>query len=241
LVKIIIRKDGNTVPKKTTQVNIKMDCPQTLDEHLFFGFILNKEQKEFRDAIWSKNYDIIFANCKAGTGKSLISIATAKLLVDYKRYERAYYIVSPVMNGVNGFLPGSVAEKEQPYYSPLFDALAKIGDFPEKAVNPKEGFWITPSSHVYTRGINYEKAVVIIDEAQNFYADELKKVLTRISSSCKVLVIGHSGQVDLVKNKENSGFVKYLDHFKDTPKCKICELTVNYRGWISQWADELEI
>ncbi len=219
----------------------KDKCPNTLKDHLFYGFKLNEEQKEFRDAIWSKDNDIVFANAKAGTGKSLVSVATAKLLVDYGRFEKAYYIISPVMNGVNGFLPGSVAEKENPYYAPLFDALAKIGDFPEKAMTPKEGFWITPMSHVYTRGINLENSIIIIDEAQNFYADELKKVLTRILDSCKVIVIGHTGQIDLTRNREQSGFDKYLNHFKDCDRCEICELKINYRGWLSSHADDLII
>jgi phosphate starvation-inducible protein PhoH len=227
--------------KKNTQIINKSDCPITLDDHMFFGLQLDKQQKEFRDAIWSKDYDIIFCDAKAGSGKSLLAVATAKLLVDYGRYNKAYYIISPVMNGVNGYLPGGVVEKEQPYYAPLYDALVKVGDFADKTLSLKEGFWITPCSHVYTRGINFENTVIIIDEAQNYYADELKKVLTRINSNCKVIVIGHHKQIDLYRNKENSGFIRYLEHFKDTAKCKVCELTINYRGWLSQWADELEI
>jgi len=232
---------GSVASKKSASTVSKKNCPKTLDDHIFFGLTLNDEQKEFRDAIWSNDYDIIFVNAKAGTGKTLIAVATAKLLVEYGRFDKAHYIVSPVMNGINGYLPGSITDKEMPYYMPLCDALAKLGDFPEKIIDPKSGFWITPSSHVYLRGINLENSVIIIDEAQNFYTDELKKVLTRVCSTTRVIVIGHSGQIDLVKNKENSGFVRYIEHFRECPRCKICELTVNYRGWISQHADLLEL
>lgn len=223
--------------KISSSTSTKLDVPMTLDDNLFFGLKLNKEQKAFRDAIWAKSNDIVFCNSRAGTGKSLIAIATAKLLIEYGLFDKAYYIISPVMNGINGYLPGSIAEKESPYYAPLFDALAKIGDFPEKALSQKEGYWITPCSHVYTRGINFENSVIIIDEAQNFYFDELKKVLTRIHSNSKTICIGHIGQIDL-SNPNKSGFEKYLNHFKDCDKCAVCELNINFRGWVSQWADE---
>ena len=58
-----------------------------------------------------------------------------------------------------------------------------------------------------------ENKVVIVDESQNFYFDELMKVLTRIHDNCKVIVIGHDGQNDLINNPERSGFVPYLKWF----------------------------
>ena len=95
-------------------------------------------------------------------------------------------------------------------------------------------------THTFLRGCNFEESVIIIDESQNFFGDELKKVLTRIHDSCKVIVIGHSGQIDLYTNSNHSGFVAFLNHYKDDPRCTVCKLTKNYRGWISSWADELE-
>ena len=90
------------------------------------------------------------------------------------------------------------------------------------------------------RGCNFENKVVILDEAQNLYFDEMNKVLTRMHDSCQVIVIGHSKQCDIYYNPERSGFVKYLNHFSKDEKCAVCYLTKNYRGWISNTADELE-
>ena len=73
----------------------------------------------------------------------------------------------------------------------------------------------------------------------NMYTDELKKVLTRISDTSKTIVIGHSGQCDLYHHPENSGFVKYIEHFKDEPYAQVCHLTTNHRGIVSTKADEL--
>ena len=108
-------------------------------------------------------------------------------------------------------------------------------------MNEKNGTaYIRCVTHTFLRGTNFENKVVIIDEAQNYYFDELMKVLTRIHDSCKVIVIGHDGQIDLYKNPERSGFVRYLNWFMGDERCEVCELKNNYRGWISQHADSLK-
>ena len=188
----------------------------------------------------------MFANAKAGTGKTLIAVATANLLVQYGRYDGIVYTSSPTQEAKLGFLPGEIADKVAVYSEPLLGALIKLNINPNTAVNQvsienqKNGTgYIDAISHVYLRGCNFENKVVIVDEAQNSYTDELKKTLTRMSDSCKVIVIGHSGQIDLYHNPENSGFVRYLNHFKDDDRTAVCELKTNHRGWISSHADEL--
>ena len=71
------------------------DVPEKLSDHPFYGFILDKDQEAFRNAIWDKNKTIIFCNARAGTGKTLIATATANLLVKYGLYDGIIYIVSP--------------------------------------------------------------------------------------------------------------------------------------------------
>lgn len=222
------------------------EAPKTLRNHQFYGFELDEQQKAFRDAIWDENKLIVFANARAGTGKTLIAVATADLLVKYGKYEGIVYIVSPVQESKSGFLPGDADEKTRVYAEPLYDALNKIGVNTytainqESIMNKKEGSgYIDCLSHLWLRGCNLENKVVIIDESQNMYKDELKKVLTRISDNSKTIVIGHTGQCDLYHNKENSGFGPYIEHFKDQPYAQICELTKNYRGVVSNHADQL--
>jgi predicted ribonuclease YlaK len=96
--------------------------------------------------------------------------------------------------------------------------------------------YIKMLTHTFLRGVNLENKVVIIDEAQNFTVEELKKVLTRIHDSCKVIVVGHTGQVDI---SGCSGFARYIQHFAKVEKCAVCELTINHRGWLSSYADAL--
>lgn len=221
--------------------------PETLEDHPFYGIKLDDDQKAFRDAIWDPEKLIVFCNAKAGTGKTFIATATANLMVEYGRYNGLVYISSPTQEGKLGFLPGEIEDKVAVYSEPFWEALLKLNINPHTAINQvnimnqKNGNgYIDAITHVYLRGCNFENKVVILDETQNYYFDELKKTLTRMSDNCKVIVIGHSGQIDLYHNPENSGFVRYLEHFKDDPRTAVCELKTNYRGWISNHADNLE-
>lgn len=228
--------------------NMVGSVPQTLKNHQFYGFKLDEQQKAFRDAIWDPKNLIVFANARAGTGKTFIAVATANLLVQYGLYDGIVYVVSPVQEERSGYLPGTADEKTRCYTTPLYDALEKLGINPYTAVNQesimnqKQGTgYIDCVSHVWLRGCNLEHKVVIVEEAANYYFDEMKKVLTRISDTSKTIVIGHTGQCDLFHNPERSGFAPYIEHFRNEPYAQICELTKNYRGVVSNHADELEI
>ena len=221
------------------------DVPITLSEPPFYGLRLDEQQKIFRDAIWSKEKLVVFCNAKAGTGKTLIATATANLLYEYGRSQGIVYIASPTQEQKQGFLKGTIEEKSEPYFEPFYEALDKIGvnrntAFYDSSINEKyQSAYIECLTHTFLRGTNFENKVVIVDEAQNFYFDELKKVLTRVHDSCKVIVIGHDGQNDLISNPERSGFVPYMEWFNNDERTAVCRLEKNYRGWISQHADDL--
>ena len=233
--------------KSNNKQYTNIEAPKDLKGHQFYGFELDEQQKVFRDAIWNPDKLVVFCNAKAGTGKTFVAVATANLLVQYGLYDGIVYISSPTQEEKLGYLPGEIEDKTSIYSEPLWEALIKLNINPNTAINQanisnqKNGTgYIDAITHVYLRGCNFENKVVILDETQNYYCDELKKTLTRMADSCKVIVIGHSGQIDLYHNPENSGFVRYLNHFKDDPRTAICELTTNHRGWISSHADALE-
>lgn len=179
------------------------------------------------------------------THNTLIATATANLLYQYGRCDGIVYIASPTQEQKQGYLKGTIEEKSEPYFEPFYEALEKIGvnynvAFYDGAINEKyQTAYIQCVTHTFLRGTNFENKVVIIDEAQNYYFDELKKVLTRLHDSCKILVIGHEGQNDLFDHPERSGFVPYLRWFAGDDRTAICRLVENHRGWISQHADEL--
>jgi phosphate starvation-inducible protein PhoH len=210
--------------------------------NLFFGFAhkLTNEQRFYVDSIFDKN--IVFASARSGSGKTTLAVAAAKLLG-----KDLAYIFSPVEEKTLGFRPGSTKEKESDYIIPLKDALMEINEDPLKSIynedaDPallkKNEFWVFPMSHTFARGTNLKNKTVIIDEAQNFTRGELKKILTRIHDDCHVIVIGDPHQCDL-KDPSKSGFLPYLEHFKNEPYVATCELTVNFRGKISAHAELL--
>jgi PhoH-like ATPase len=219
--------------------------PETLNDHPFYGLELDEDQLKFANAIWNPDIDIVFVNAKAGTGKSTIATGVANLLVQYKLFDNIVYIMSPYGERKQGYMPGSITEKSSVYFEAFYQALIFCGVNPitaindESMVNQKNGTgYITCITDTFLRGSNLNNVVVIIDEAQNFTTAQLKKVLTRVGTNTKVIVIGHDQQCDL-ENPTQSGFIKYLNHFSTEERTAICELTINHRGWISRHADEL--
>ena len=207
---------------------------------------LDEYQRAFREACLSGDKLIVFCNAVAGSGKTTIAMDAANVLVQDSKtnYDGILYIVSPYGEGKQGYLPGSITEKSEVYFEPAYQAMVECNMNPntdvctESMASKKRGDgFVKLLTHTYMRGPNVANKVVIIDEAQNFTARDLKKVLTRMHDTCKVIVIGHTGQIDIAGR---SGFVGYIDHFKGQEKCAVCELKNNYRGWISTWADGLE-
>lgn len=223
----------------------QITVPNTLANEPFYGYELDEEQKIFRDAIYSKDYDIVFCNAKAGTGKTFVAVGTANIMVGYKMFDKIIYVVSPCAEGRLGFLPGSVTDKVAIYYEPLYSAMLACSINPFDAImddtltSSKYGNgYIKPITDVYLRGTNLDNAILIIEESQNFSTSLLKKTLTRIGKNTKTVVIGHTGQIDL-DNPKDSGFERYLNHFQGHDRTAFCTLTTNHRSWVSNWADML--
>lgn len=231
--------------KRRTQQDYIKEAPELIDPHIFYGLNLDEEQSTFANAIWSADNDIVFCNARAGTGKTTIATGVANMLVDYKLFENIVYIMSPYGERKQGWLPGSITEKSSVYFEAFYQALTTCdvqlhtAINTDSMVNQKSGSgYITCITDTYLRGTNLNNSVVIIDEAQNYTTSQLKKILTRIGSNTKVVVIGHDMQCDL-DDVEQSGFMTYLDHFKNEERATVCSLVNNHRGWISRHADEL--
>lgn len=229
--------------KKVAQPDY-FDIPTTLSDKPFYGFTLDKYQESFRDAIWNPDKLIVFCNAVSGTGKTTIATATANLLCKYGFYDGIVYIVSNYGEAKQGYLPGDITQKSEVYFEPFYQALHTIGVntntvFADNINNLKNGTaYIECLTHTFLRGTNFDKKVIILDEAQNFTVADLKKTFTRCKDTCKVIVIGHNLQCDLTESK-SSGFLRYMDWFKNDQRCAVCELKENYRGWISSHADRL--
>lgn len=241
--------------KATTHTNDykqeKLDPPKTLDNHPFYGLKLDKEQTEFRDAIWSSDYDIVFCNSKSGTGKTTIAVATALLACEYGKYSGVIYqVAGGVYENKQGLLPGSIEEKSAPLFAPLVQAVTRLGYDPQKVIvndgnvfAQKEGSGlITAQTDSYIRGISLGETdspvIIIIDEYQNCSIDALKTILSRVNVGSKAVCIGCEYQCDL-KEKKQSSLKRAEDIYIKYERTKICQLTTCYRSWIAAVADEL--
>ena len=210
------------------------------EDNLLYGFApkLTDEQRRYVDSIFDNQLTIV--NAKAGTGKTTLAVACAAVIG-----KPLIYTFAPVEERALGFTPGTQEEKESKYITPLLDALAEINEDPRLALyresNPdfmNDQTWIKAMSHVFMRGTNIKDSTLIIDEAANMTRGDLKKVLTRVHDSTKVIMIGHTEQCDL-PDPTKSGFAPYIEHFRNEPYAKVVELSKNFRGRLAQKADEL--
>ena len=231
--------------KKKPIMEFAGSAPKAINKDIFYGLQLDEEQLAFANAIWNPNIDIVFCNSRAGTGKTTVATGVANMLVQYGFYEDIVYIMSPYGERKQGWLPGTITEKSSVYFEAFYQALITCGVNPhtsintESMVNQKNGTgYITCITDTFLRGPTLSNAVVILDESQSYTVAQLKKILTRVCDSTKVIVIGHELQCDL-EDPSSSGFVKYLEHFRGQERAAFCTLTNNHRGWVSRYADEL--
>ena len=232
--------------KKKVAVNeYSKNIPMTLDDHPFFGIVPDNEQKAFIDAVWKRDKKVFLVDSIAGSGKTLISTALGVLMVKYGMYDKIVYITFPgIYEKTQGFLPGDLLTKSEPYFQPLYDALITIGELPDHVCNTSVDAvengtaYIECAVSTYMRGININNAFVIVDEAENADLQTLAKVISRINDNSLAVVIGHSGQCDMY-DKRQSGFTACIDYqTKHHPDmCQSFNLLTNHRGKISQWAD----
>lgn len=167
--------------------------------------------------------DMLFAIGPAGTGKTYTAVAMAVKALKNKEVKRIILTRPAVEAGENlGFLPGDLKEKLDPYLQPLYDALMdmihfeKLEDYLQKGV-----IQIAPLA--FMRGRTLDNAYVILDEAQNATASQMKMFLTRMGASAKFIITGDLTQVDLPKGMQ-SGLRPALDMVKTIEGIKVVRL-----------------
>ena len=166
--------------------------------------------------------DLLFAVGPAGSGKTYTAIALAVKALKQREVKRIILSRPAVEAGEKlGFLPGDMKEKIDPYLQPLYDALqdmipsAKLTEYMEKGT-----IQIAPLA--FMRGRTLSEAVVILDEAQNTTALQLKMFLTRLGLGGKMIVTGDMTQIDLPATQK-SGLRDALERFKGIKGIKIIE------------------
>ncbi|HEY9244058.1 MAG TPA: PhoH family protein [Streptosporangiaceae bacterium] len=152
-------------------------------------------QKRYVDAI--DEHTIVFCIGPAGTGKTYLAMAKAVKALQAKDVNRIILTRPAVEAGERlGFLPGTLYEKIDPYLRPLYDALHDMID-PDSIPRLIAAGTIEVAPLAYMRGRTLNDSFIILDEAQNTSAEQMKMFLTRLGFGSKIVVTGDITQVDL--------------------------------------------
>ena len=154
--------------------------------------------------------DLLFAVGPAGSGKTYTAIALAVRALKDRAVRRVILTRPAVEAGEKlGFLPGDMKEKLDPYLQPLYDALNDMIPAVKLQKYLEDGtVQIAPLA--YMRGRTLDNAFVILDEAQNTTASQIKMFLTRMGRNAKFIVTGDVTQIDLPR-KSDSGLTRAMD------------------------------
>jgi PhoH-like ATPase len=176
----------------------------------------NREQSFGFSALFDPNIDLVTIIGKAGTGKTILSLATGIQQLDKKLYEGIYFTRATIPLGDRGigFLPGDVDEKLSPYMKGLFDNLSVIKSISKGNFDLISKMLLNNSIVIeplpYIRGRSLGKVFFIIDEAQNLTPMETKAIVTRAGEGTKIILIGDITQIDHPFLDERSNGLSYL-------------------------------
>tara|TARA_R110002110_G_scaffold194500_4_gene403422 strand:- start:1537 stop:2349 length:813 start_codon:yes stop_codon:yes gene_type:complete len=162
----------------------------------------NKEQQYAMDLLFDRDIQLISLTGPAGTGKTLLATACGLEQVFNTTSAKGGYdkliITRPVqpMGRDIGFLPGTIEEKMMPWIAPIRDNLEQLfGDRGALDMQIEQGT-IEIEAMTYIRGRSISNAFMIIDEAQNLTAHELKTIITRVGHGTKLVLTGDIQQID---------------------------------------------
>lgn len=207
----------------------------------------NAEQTFAIEALTNPDIQLVALTGKAGTGKTLLALASA--LQQHRRYKQIFLArpIVPLANRDLGYLPGDVKEKIEPYMQPLFDNLTVIKhkfshQSPEfMRINDmikEEKLVITPLA--YIRGRSLSNIFFIVDEAQNLTPHEIKTIITRAGEDTKMIFTGDIEQIDSPYLDIGSNGLSYLtDKMKGQDIFAHVNLLKGERSYLSELASRL--
>jgi phosphate starvation-inducible protein PhoH and related proteins len=153
------------------------------------------------------SHDISFGIGPAGTGKTYLAVACAVDALERDAVKRIVLTRPAVEAGERlGFLPGDLSQKVDPYLRPLYDALYELMGL-DKAQRMFEKQAIEVAPLAYMRGRTLSHSFIILDEAQNTTAEQMKMFLTRMGFGSKMVITGDVTQIDLPR-AQTSGLLE---------------------------------
>jgi PhoH-like ATPase len=219
-----------------------------VDKYDIFGIkSRNAEQTFAVDALTNNSIPLVSMTGKAGTGKTLLAIASA---LHVKKHYRQIYIARPVVPLSNkdiGYLPGDIENKLAPYMQPLWDNIKVIQD--QYSETDKQHQTITQlvkenklviEPLTYIRGRSLQRIFFIVDEAQNLTPHEIKTIITRAGEGVKLVFTGDIYQIDHpYLDSESNGLSYLIEHFKGQKLYAHVNLVKGERSELAELASNL--
>lgn len=191
------------------------------------------------------NSDNIGLFGSAGTGKTLLATYLASSVV-FRRDEAQDHIIivrSAVETRKLGFLPGTLDEKIAAYEDPYKDAMTWLFGRSSTYEDMKAAGKVTFLSTSFLRGVTWDRAIVIVDEAQNMTWHELNTIMTRIGQDTRIILTGDTKQCDFDGTREQSGLPMVRDILKDIRGFSTVEFTradIVRSGFVRSWVTASE-
>ena len=190
-----------------------------------FDLTLSEEQKEAKSNILFHPYNFIMG--KAGSGKTLLAVQVA-LDMFFTRQVNKIVITRPtVSNEDNGYLPGSLNEKMEPWLVPIRSNMRKVYNKPPVLEKMEKEENIELVSLAHFRGRTFDNACVIVDEFQNLTKPQLGMVLGRLGKGSTMILTGDPQQIDL--KFANDSAIHEVPKVKDSQYVYTIQLKDNHR------------
>ena len=230
----------NYIEEESNPYQFSTDLYKKMDQH----------QKEYAKSI--ENTFATFCDAPSGTGKTTIAVLKAFEFLAKGRVQQIVYMRFVDDRYLKqGFLPGTIEEKEAKLFRPFFDALEEIGVDEKQYKQLKDMGHIILTTDTTLRGVNLKETFLITDETQNAREfGDLQLTYTRLHSQGlrgRMVSIGHSEQQDnkKVQRTAKMGYIPFqafeYHMIKKPHLANSCRLVNDYRGEFSQWADQIKI
>ena len=204
----------------------------------------NKEQTFAYDLLFDDDAPLVTLIGRAGSGKTLMAIAAGleqTLGIDQRKYKKLVVSrpVQPLGKDI-GFLPGTMEEKMMPWLMPLQDNMEFILGDKTMFTSYLEKGQIEIEALTYIRGRSISNAFIIIDEAQNLTAHEVKTIITRVGENTKIVLTGDIEQIDNIYTNETSNGLTYaIEKFKTSELSGHITFTKGERSKIATLASKI--
>lgn len=237
--------------KQSGLVIVKDNKLKLVDDNIKLSDISprNKEQRFLMSLLKDKDIDLITISGKAGSGKTLLSLAYAWEQLKSGAVNKIVLCksLSPVGREI-GFLKGDLLEKVTPWLGAFLDNFQVLG-VPEyeieELMNPEKRYQarkiekIEVSPITFIQGRSISNAVIIIDEAQNLSREIVKQVLTRPAENTKIILLGDLDQIfEKGVTKESNGFKAVIDAGKESKFIGHIHLLKSERSRLTDWASD---